>query len=82
MTTEYFIAFVILVFLTIAGIFYAIRVSKLEDENEELHGWCCEQERCISNQEMRIEELEMKLAKKDALISILRNEINEKENAK
>lgn len=82
MTTEYFIAFVILVILTIIGAFYVVRASKLEDENEELHGWCCEQERCISNQEMRIEELEMELAKKGALICILRNEINEKENAK
>lgn len=82
MTTEYFIAFVILVFLTIAGIFYSIRASKLEDENEELMKWCCDQEYTIIDQEGEIERLKMKLAKKDAIICILRNEISEKENAK
>lgn len=82
MTTEYFIAFVILVFLSVVGLYCSVKLSKAEDVIDELQDSFVRQEDIIREQWGTIEELEQELAKKNSLISILRNEIEEKENAK
>lgn len=82
MTTELTIFVFLFLMLGAICLVLAAKVDRMRNENGELQELIFRQEGCISNQEMRIEELEMKLAKKDAIICILRNEINKKENAK
>ena len=82
MCFEYAIAFAILFAIAVAAICLCVKVGKLEDENETLHEAIVNQEDIIREHWGTIEELEQELAKKNSLISILRNEIEEKENAK
>ena len=80
MCIEYVMAFVILFVIAIFAIVLSVKIFKLEDENFELQMSFIDQEVTIREQWWKIEELEQELAKKNSLISILRNEIAEKEN--
>lgn len=82
MCIEYAIAGGILLLLAFASVFLSVVNTKLEDENERL-------QKSISRLKEENEELwitalgyEQELAKKDSLISILKIEIEEKENKK
>ena len=80
MCIEYAIALGILVMLALIGIYTSIKLSKTEDEYDSLMENYIRQEDTICEQWGEIERLSYELAKKDSLISILRNEIEEKEN--
>ena len=80
MCIEYVIALAISIGMSIIGIVTTVKLSKLEDEYEKLMEWCCDQEDTIREQWGEIEQLNDELLKKDSLISILRLEIEEKEN--
>ena len=80
MCIEYAIALGILVMLALIGIYTSIKLSKTEDEYDSLMENYIRQEDTIREQWGEIERLSYELAKKDSLISILRNEIEEKEN--
>lgn len=80
MTTEYVIAFAILLFIAFAAVYLCIKNGQLEDDNERLQAAIDFRDEIINVQLEELEKLSRELAKKDSLISILRNEIEEKEN--
>ena len=80
MCIEYAIALAILVAMVIIGIVATFKLTKLEDANFDLQMDIIGKEDIIREQWGQIEELEMELLKKDSLISILKLEIEEKEN--
>lgn len=80
MCIEFAIAFVILLAIVIAAIYLGVKVGDLEDENERLRDGIDFRSSVIDALIEELEESDRVLAKKDSLISILRNEIEEKEN--
>lgn len=80
MCIEYVLALAIVVGMALIGIVSTVKLTKLEDEYDSLMENYIRQEDTIREQWGEIEELSRELAKKDSLISILRNEIEEKEN--
>ena len=80
MCIEYAIALGILCVIALLGIVATFKLTKLESKYDDLMDGYIRQEDLIREQWGQIEELEMELAKKDSLISILKLEIEEKEN--
>ena len=80
MCIEYAIALGILCVIALLGIVATFKLAKLESKYDDLMDGYIRQEDLIREQWGQIEELEMELAKKDSLISILKLEIEEKEN--
>lgn len=80
MCIEYVISFVILFVIAIIAIVLAVKVGKLEEEIDDLMESNQWKDNTIFAQGVEIDLLSSELAKKDSLISILRLEIEEKEN--
>lgn len=82
MTTEMTIFVFLFIGLAIAAVILVKMLYALDKENEELQELIARDNRTICRYECKIEQLCVELAKKDSLISILRTEIEEKENKK
>lgn len=80
MTTEYVIAFAILLFIAFVAVYLVMKNGQLEDVNEDLRNIIDFKNKIIDALFDEIERLRRELAKKDSLISVLRNEMEEKEN--
>lgn len=80
MTIEWIIFCAIMFFIAIAALFLGWENIKLEKENDELINLATRQNNLSKELIEQNIELCDELAKKDSLISILRNEIEEKEN--
>ena len=82
MTTELMIFVFLFIAVAIGAVISIKMLYPLDKENEELQDILLRQQYTIAEYECLLERMDVALAKKDSLISILQTEIEEKENEK
>ena len=82
MTTELMIFVFLFIAVAIGAVISIKMLYSLDKENEELQDLLLRQQHTIGKYEFLLERMGAELDKKDSLISILRTEIEEKENKK